>query len=67
MIEKQYMLPECYINKVPKCDKCKEILRDTGMRLTSNPPKIILRCPICNKEYNYYEYELQGEWKWRTI
>ena len=23
MIKKQFLFPECYINKVPYCDKCK--------------------------------------------
>lgn len=68
MIEKQYVFPEFYINKVPKCDDCNNvILEDTGYRLTSNPPKIVLKCPKCNKEYTYYEHEVRGEWKWRTL
>lgn len=67
MIEKQYVFPECYVNKIPKCDDCKEILNDTGMRLTSYPAQLILKCPKCNKEYTYYENELQGEWKWRVM
>ena len=24
MIKKQFLFPECYINKVPYCDKCKK-------------------------------------------
>ncbi len=68
MIEKQFLFPECYINKIPKCDDCKNIiLRDTGMRLATNPGQVILKCPNCNKEYYYYENELIGEWKWRII
>lgn len=67
MIEKQYLFPECYINKIPKCDDCKEVLKDTGERLTSFPIQVVLHCPKCNKQYTFYEYELQGEWKWRTI
>lgn len=68
MIEKQFVFPEYYINKVPKCDDCKNvILQDTGIRLTSYPPQIVLRCPNCNREYTHYEHELRGEWKWRAI
>lgn len=67
MIRKQYVYPECYINKIPICDDCKETLKDTGRRLMSNPPLIVLQCPKCKREYNYRENELQGEWKWKTI
>ena len=50
MIEKQFVFPEYYINKVPKCDDCKNvILQDTGIRLTSYPPQMVLRCPNCNR------------------
>ena len=39
MIEKQYVFPQYYINKIPKCDDCKDIiLIDTGARLTSSIP-----------------------------
>lgn len=68
MIKEQYLFPEFYINKIPKCDNCTDtILEDTGARLASYPPKVILKCPKCFTEYNYTENELQGEWKWRTI
>ena len=68
MIEKQYVFPECYINKIPKCDDCKNvILKDTGIRLMSMPAQVKLKCPNCNKEYDDYENELEGEWVWRTI
>lgn len=68
MIKKQYLFPEMYINKVPKCDVCEDtILVDTGRRIMTMPTQVVLRCPNCNKEYTYYENELQGEWVWKTI
>lgn len=67
MIEKHYLFPECYIAKIPKCDKCKIELRQTGTHLATYPPQLEYECPGC-KEISYYrEDEVQGEWKWRTI
>lgn len=66
-IRKQFLIPECYINKIPICDDCGQLLEDTGRRLLSSPPRASYICKKCNKEYNFFEYELQGEWKWRTI
>lgn len=67
MIEKQYLIPEFYINKVPKCDECKVRLEDTGARLLVDPPLFVYKCPNCGDEYKFYEEEIRGEWKWRTI
>ena len=67
MIKKEFLIPEFYINKRAFCDNCDVELQDTGTRLMSNPPLIVLRCSKCNKEYNIRSDELQGEWKWRTI
>lgn len=67
MIEKQYLIPECYINKVPKCDECKVELWNTGVELLSTNCLRVYQCPNCNKKYNIPAADLQGEWKWRTI
>lgn len=67
MIEKHFLFPQYYILKIPKCDDCKIQLQDTGRRLLSNPPICIYKCPKCNREYNYNESQIQGEWKWRTL
>jgi len=67
MIEKQYLIPECYINKVPKCDKCKLELMYTNSELLMDPPLRVYECPKCNERYNIPIAELQGEWKWRII
>ena len=66
-IKKQFLIPECYVHKVPICDDCAQQLEDTGRRLMSNPPLCQFICKRCNKEYSFREHELQGEWKWRTI
>lgn len=67
MIDKQFLFPEYYIAKIPKCDDCKVKLQDTGISLMTNPPQRQFVCPKCSKQYNIYENELQGEWRWRTI
>lgn len=66
-IKKQFLIPECYIQKIPVCDNCGLPLQDTGRRLMSYPPKATFICNHCNKEHTFFENELQGEWKWRTI
>lgn len=66
-IKKQFLIPEYYIHKIPICDDCNVELEDTGRMLMSNPPLTVLKCSKCNKEYQINSYELQGEWKWRTI
>ena len=68
MVEKQFVIPEMYINKIPKCDDCVDtVLEDTGLRLMCKPAKILLQCPKCKKEYTFLEDDLKGEWVWRTI
>ena len=67
MIRKQFLIPECYINKIPICDDCQEILQNTGVQLLTSPPKYQLVCPKCSKSYTFNESELKGEWKWKTI
>ena len=67
MIEKHYLFPECYVIKIPKCDECNIELKQEPYVLSSNPVQYNYRCPKCNKEYHFYEKELEGEWKWRTI
>ena len=66
-IQKQFLFPEFYINKVPICDECNMQLVDTGVMLSSNPPYWIYRCSKCKKEYQVKESEIRCEWKWRTI
>ena len=67
MIKKQFLIPECYVHKVPVCDNCNEVLVDTDIMNMSNPPQCKFVCPKCNKEYTFSEKDLRGEWKWRTI
>lgn len=67
MIKKQFLFPECYINKVPYCDKCKVQLLNTNTELLTSPPIKIFQCPKCKEKYNIRADELQGEWKWKTI
>lgn len=67
MLEKHYLFPECYVAKIPKCDDCLVQLKDTGTMLMSNPPIYVYKCPKCNKEYNFNQTEIQGEWRWRTL
>lgn len=67
MIKKQFLIPECYVHKVPVCDNCNEVLVDTGIMNMSNPSQCKFVCPKCNKEYTFFEKDLRGEWKWRTI
>ena len=67
MVKKQFLFPECYINKIPYCDKCNVQLWDTNVELLSSPPKKVFQCPKCNEKYNIRIDEIQGEWKWRTI
>lgn len=66
-IKNNYLIPECYIQKEAYCDDCNEKLISTGITLMSFPPQVEMKCPKCNKRYNFYEKELEGEWKWRTI
>lgn len=67
MIKKQYLFPECYINKVACCDDCEVPLDMTNTQLLSDPPKQVMKCPKCNKEYYIDMNQIKGEWKWRTI
>ena len=67
MVEKQFLFPQYYINKILKCDICKEILINTGEVLMSNPPIYIYKCSNCNKTYNFKEDDIRGEWVWKTI
>lgn len=67
MIKEQFLFPQYYIHRVACCDDCNIPLNDRGTRLMSNPPKIVMICPKCNKEYYIDEDKLIGEWKWRTI
>lgn len=67
MIKSQYLLPEFYIRKYPICDICNKELVKQSYELMTNPVTYVYKCPNCNKEYNYREDELRGEWKWRTI
>ena len=67
MIENKYLFPQCYIQKIPKCDDCKEVLFDTNIMYPTNPPKWKYTCPKCGKEYAFFEKDLRGEWKFRTI
>lgn len=67
MIEKQYLMPEFYIHKIPKCDKCNVVLTDTHISYPTSPVKWKYVCPICNEEYTFTSDELQGEWKWKII
>lgn len=66
-IKNNYLFPEYYIQKEAYCDDCKEKLVDTGIRLMSFPVQIEMKCQKCNKHYNFYERDLQGEWKWREV
>lgn len=67
MIKEEFLIPEYYVNKVPMCDDCKVALKQEPYILMSNPAKYGYKCPKCNKEYYFFENELKGEWKWRTI
>lgn len=66
-IQKQFLFPECYVNKIPICDLCNVPLEDTNVMLASDPPYWVYKCPKCGKEYHFRESEIRGEWKWRTI
>lgn len=67
MLKKQFLFPECYINKIPYCDKCKLRLQDNNLMIATEPPKWQYICPKCNEIYEFTSNELQGEWKWKTI
>ena len=67
MIRNKFLIPECYVYKIPYCDECNIELKDTNTMVPTDPPKWKYICPNCNKEYNFLETELRGEWKWRTI
>lgn len=66
-IQKKYLIPECFIMKLPMCDDCEVELLDTGTQYATYPPQLVYKCPKCNKEYVFNVNEIQGEWKWRTI
>ena len=67
MIEKHFVFPEYYIMKIPMCDECKVQLQDNNIMLPTNPPKWQYICPKCEKLYDFFEKDLRGEWKFRTL
>lgn len=67
MIEKRFLIPECYVFKIPKCDDCKVELQKLPYELLTYPAKYHYQCPECKKEYTFLQNEVEGEWRWRTI
>jgi len=67
MISKHYLFPEFYIAKIPMCDDCKIQLQDDNLMLATQPPQWQYSCPKCGKLYSFYEKDLRGEWKFKTI
>ena len=69
MIDKHFLIPECYVMKVPKCDDCDNvILEHIGNIVTPEAgEQLEYRCHKCNKIYLFSENDLKEEWKWRTI
>lgn len=67
MIERHFLFPEYYVQKVAKCDECKIELQDTGVTIMSNPPIMQYNCPKCGKIYEFTKTELEGGWKWRIL
>lgn len=67
MIKEKFLFPQYYIHRIPMCDDCNEELKRLPYELLSSPPQYQFQCPKCNKTYRYYDYQIQGEWKWREI
>lgn len=59
-------VPECYVDRVPYCDKCGIELERTNFNLLSNPPKIGYKCNKCGKEFYIDERKVGGYWKWKN-